>query len=282
MRNPACKSGLYDSESSMSVIKERLAAGKIVRTMHVVGYATPRVIELVGTLGNFHGVWFDQEHSAIPHADLELMLIACRAAGKDAFARVPPTDYATVMRPMEAGCSGVMIAQVRTLDEVKQAVEWAKYPPVGKRGFFGGNVETRFGKIDMATHVADARIAIAGCRFKSKRPKRSRSSTRSRPSKGVDWLFVGPADLSVTLGVPGDFCIPSASRRLKRVAAATKKAGKAWGMLSRDVEHARRCRELGCQLFSIFGDIDCLRVGLRDVGRAIRGFAWIKYDQVSR
>ena len=140
-----------------SIIKERLAAGKIVRTMHVVGFATPRIIELFGMLGNFHGFWFDQEHSAIPHKDLEMMLIACRAAGKDAFARVPPTDYATVMRPMETGCSGVMIAQVRTLDEVKQAVEWAKYPPVGTRGMFTG--ERRIddsARSDMATHVATA------------------------------------------------------------------------------------------------------------------------------
>ena len=68
----------------MSVIKKRLAAGQIVRTMHVLGYATPRTIEMAGLLGNFHGVWFDQEHSAIPQSQLELMLIACRASGLDA------------------------------------------------------------------------------------------------------------------------------------------------------------------------------------------------------
>src|SRR5436190_21488378 len=140
----------------MSIIKERLEAGKIVRTMHALGYATPRVIELVGLLGNFHGVWFDQEHSAIPHATLEMMLIACRAAKLDAFARVPPTDYATVMRPYETGCSGVMIAQVRTLAEVEQSVLWAKYPPMGNRGMFTGNAETRFGQTDMASHAVAA------------------------------------------------------------------------------------------------------------------------------
>src|SRR5437867_907451 len=139
-----------------SIIKDRLAAGKIVRTMHVLGYATPRVIEMVGMLGNLHGMWFDQEHSAIPHAELEMMLIACRSAGVDAFARVPPTDYATIMRPMEAGCSGVMIAQVRTLAEVEQAVAWAKYPPMGIRGTFTGNAESQFGKIPLAEHVAAA------------------------------------------------------------------------------------------------------------------------------
>jgi 4-hydroxy-2-oxoheptanedioate aldolase len=245
-----------------SIIKDRLASGKIVRAMHIVGYATPKVLELVTTLGDMHGVWLDQEHAAIPHQQLELMTMACRASGKDAFARVAPTDYATIMRPYEAGCSGVMVAQVRTLDEVKQAVEWAKYPPVGKRGFFGGNVETRFGEVPMATHIASANrdrwVAI-----QIETPEAVEIADKIAATDGVDWLFVGPADLSVTLGVPGDFLHAKCVDALKRVGEATKKVGKAWGSLSRDVEHARKCRELGAQFFSIYGDIDLLRVGLR-------------------
>src|SRR6478752_978722 len=235
----------------MSIIKERLEAGKIVRTMHVVGYATPRVIEMCGLLGNFHGVWFDQEHSAIPHATLEMMLIACRAAKLDAFARVAPTDYATVMRPMETGCSGVMIAQVRTLAEVEQAVSWAKYPPIGQRGMFSGNAETRYGQIDIATQVGAANrdrwVSIQIETLESVEIVDKIAAT-----KGVDWLFVGP----------GDFMHAKCIEALKRVGAGAKKAGKAWGILSRDPEHARVCRDLGCQLFSIIGDIDCIRVGL--------------------
>ncbi len=247
-----------------SVIKQRLAAGQFVRTMHLTGYATPKVVEMLGLLGNMHGIWIDQEHAAIPHADLELMMIACRAAGKDAFARVPLTDYATVMRPMEAGCSGVMVAQVRTLAEVEQAVEWAKYPPAGKRGYFGANIETGCGTIDMATHVANANrdrwLAI-----QIETAEAVEIVDQIAATEGVDWLFVGPADLSVTLGVPGDFLHAKCIDALKRVDAATKKVGKAWGTLSRDVEHARRCRDLGCQLLSIYGDFDCLRVGLKTI-----------------
>src|SRR4051812_8243662 len=244
-----------------SIIKERLAAGKIVRTMHIVGFATPRIIEFFGTLGDFHGFWFDQEHSAISHQELELMLIACRATGKDAFARVPPTDYATVMRPMEVGCSGVMIAQVRTLDEVKQAVAWAKYPPLGVRGTFTGNIESKYGQIRLAEHVAAAnRDRWVSIQIET--PEAVEIVDKIAAVDGVDWLFVGPADLSVTLGVPGDYLHPKCIEALKQVAGAAKKAGKAWGILSRDVEHARKCRELGCQLFSVYGDLDCLRVGL--------------------
>jgi 2-dehydro-3-deoxyglucarate aldolase/4-hydroxy-2-oxoheptanedioate aldolase len=244
-----------------SIIKQRLAAGKIVRTMHVTGFIKPRALEMLGLVGKFHGIWIDQEHSAIAHAELESLLIACRASGLDAFARVAPTDYPTVMRPMEAGCSGVMIAQVRSLEEVERAIEWAKYPPVGRRGFFGGNIETGFGNIEMASHVANANrerwISI-----QIETPEAVELADQIAAKKEVDWLFVGPADLSVTLGVPGDFLHPKCVDALKRVAAATKKAGKAWGILSRDAEHAIKCRELGCQLFSVFGDIDCLRAGL--------------------
>lgn len=244
-----------------SIIKERLLAGQIVRTMHVSGYVKPRAIEMAGLVGKFHGIWIDQEHSAISHQEMESLLIACRAAGLDAFARVAPTDYPTVMRPMEAGCSGVMIAQVRTLDEVKQSVDWAKYPPVGRRGFFGMNIETRYGEVDMATHVVKANrerwLAI-----QIETPEAVEIADKIAATEGVDWLFVGPADLSITLGVPGDFMNPKCLKALEQVSAAVKKAGKSWGILSRDAAHAKRCRELGCQLFSVFGDSDCLRAGL--------------------
>lgn len=247
-----------------SIIKERFVAGKIVRAMHLVGYATPKVVELVTTLGNMHGVWVDQEHAAIPHAQLELMTMACRASGKDVFARVAPTDYATVMRPYEAGCSGVMIAQVRTLDEVKQAVEWAKYPPAGKRGFFGGTVEARYGEVPMGVHAENAN-RDRWLSIQIETPEAVEIADEIAATKGVDWLFVGPADLSVTLGVPGEFLHPKCIEAMKRVGAATKKAGKSWGTLSRDVDHAKKCRELGCQFFSIYGDIDLLKVGLQTV-----------------
>jgi hypothetical protein len=149
---------------------------------------------MAGRLGNFHGMWFDQEHAAIPHADLELMMIACRAAGKDGFARVPPNDYATIMRPYEAGCSGVMVAQVRTLAEVEQAVEWAKYPPAGKRGFYGGNAETGFGQITMATQVAAANRSQCRPYTRRSRAPRARSSFRACAAAGPKSAIQRPGD----------------------------------------------------------------------------------------
>jgi 4-hydroxy-2-oxoheptanedioate aldolase len=245
-----------------NTIIQRLRDGQLVRVMLFSGLASPKLIEIAGIVGNFHGLWIDQEHSAVPHSQLELMLMASRAVGLDAFARVPPTDYATVMRPMEAGCSGVMIAQVRTLAEVEQAVQWAKYPPQGIRGLFSSTVESRYGKVDMGTHITNAN-RDRWLSIQIETTEAVEIADEIAATEGVDWLFVGPADLSVALGVPGQFLHPKCIAALERVSAACKRAGKHWGVLSKDAEHARTCRELGCQLFSIFGDIECFRAGLK-------------------
>ena len=59
--------------------------------------------------------------------DIELATMAARAYGMDHFVRLPPTDYASVMRPLEAGAGGVMLSMVRSPAEVEQAVRWAKF-----------------------------------------------------------------------------------------------------------------------------------------------------------
>jgi 2-dehydro-3-deoxyglucarate aldolase/4-hydroxy-2-oxoheptanedioate aldolase len=246
----------------MSTIISRLRAGQLVRVMHFTCLSSPKLVEVAGILGNFHGLWIDQEHSAVPHAQLELMLMACRAVGLDAFARVAPTDYATVMRPMEAGCSGVMIAQLRTLDEVREAVSWTKYPPHGVRGMFGGTYEAGYGSVSMREHTERANrdrwVAI-----QIETAEAVDDIDRIAALDGVDHLFVGPADLSVNLGVPGEFLHAKCVAALEKVSSAAKKSLKSWGILSQDPEHVRVCRELGCQLFSIFGDISCFRAGLK-------------------
>ena len=134
---------------------------------------------------------------------------------------------------MEAGCSGVMIAQVRTLAEVEQAVAMGQVSAAAYVAFSAAITRTHFGSIDMATHVAAANrdrwVAI-----QIETPEAVEIVDQIAAMDGVDWLFVGPADLSVTLGVPGDFLHPKCIDALKRVDAAVKKAGKSWGILSRD------------------------------------------------
>jgi 2-keto-3-deoxy-L-rhamnonate aldolase RhmA len=245
-----------------SSIKQRLLEGRIVRAMCLASLASPKLVEVAGLIGGLHGIWIDQEHSAVPHQQLELLLMACRAAGLDGFARVPPTDYATMMRPMEAGASGVMAAMVRNVDQVRQIVQWAKYPPLGTRGLFQSNYEAGYGTAEVAQHVERSnRERWLAIQIETPEAVDCVETIAAVPE--VDWLFVGPSDLACTLGVPGQPLHPRSLAATARVAAACKSAGKPWGTLARSPEHAARCRELGCQFFSLVGDMELVHRGFQ-------------------
>ena len=241
-------------------IKKRLADGEMVRVMAIGQLPSPKLIEITGIAGNYHGVWLDQEHSAIPHHQLELLMMACRAAGLDAFVRVPPTDYPTIMRPMEAGAGGVMAAQIRTIEQVEQIVQWAKYPPIGVRGHYSANFESGYGTRGAVEQIEQAN-RDGWLSIQIETPEAVEIADQIAATAGVDTLFVGPGDLSCTLGVPGQVMHPKCIAALERVAAACDKADKTWGILSRTPEHADKCRELGCRLFSLSSDISLLHAG---------------------
>ena len=244
----------------MQSIKERLSEGQIVRVMFQGAFASPKLVEATARFADVHAIWFDQEHSGLTHPQLELLLLAGRAAGLDTFVRVAPTDYGTIMRPMEAGAGGIMAAQIRTVEQVQQIVQWAKYPPQGVRGLFRGNVEAGFGSADLNQHVEQANrqrwLAI-----QIETPEAVDAVEAIVAVDGVDCLFVGPGDLACTLGVPGQPMHPRCIAALEKVSTAVREAGKAWGALTLGAEHAARCRQLGCQLFSLISDTDLVRRG---------------------
>jgi 4-hydroxy-2-oxoheptanedioate aldolase len=174
---------------------------------------------------------------------------------------VPPTDYATLMRPMETGCSGIMVAQIRSPDQVHQSLQWVKYPPRGVRGLFLANAECGYGAVSAADQVERAnRERWLAVQIETVEALDCLDTLAA--IDGVDLLFVGPADLSAALGVPGQVLHEKCLAALQHVAQVCRQAGKPWGTLSRTPEHAQHCRELGCQLFSIAGDIDLIRRGL--------------------
>ena len=248
-------------------IKQRLEDNETVRVFFIGPLAHPKLIEMVGLAGGYHGVWIDQEHSAIPHQQTETLVLASRAAGLDAFVRLAPTDYATVMRPLETGAGGVMAAQIRTVEQVQQIVEWSFYPPTGNRGLYSGNYEARYGAADPKSQI-EAANRNRWLAIQIETLEAVDQVEKIAAVDGVDCLFVGPGDLSAVLGVPGQVTHPKSIAALEKIGAAAQAAAKPWGILARSAEHATTCRELGCRLFSLSGDVDFFNRGIRAVKQA--------------
>lgn len=243
-------------------IKQRLAAGLPVHIFNIGSIPSPKIIEIAAASGGYHGVWIDQEHAALTLPQVELLTLACRSVGLDSYVRLAATDYATVMRPMEAGAGGIMAAQVRTVQEVQQLVMWAKFPPLGYRGLNLSNFEGGYTTRQPAEFIASANqqrwLSVQIETLEALEVVEEIAAVG-----GIDHLFVGPADLSVALGVPGEYMHPKCIAALERVAAATKTASKTWGILVRGNEHAALCRKLGCLLFAFGSDLSVLQLGFR-------------------
>jgi len=251
-------------EHNVARIKQTLAEGGSVRLFGVGQVFHPKIVEIVGEHGGFDGLWIDQEHAGLTLREIELAVLAARNYGLDHFVRLPATDYASIMRPLEVGAGGVMVSMARSVEEAEQAVRWAKFWPRGERGMNGGNRDGRFGLTPLAEYAEQANAAtFVGIQIET--PGAIASAAEIAAVPDVDLLFVGPADLSQILGVPGQFNHPKCLETIDRIAEACRDAGKPWGIVTRGEEHARHMAERGCRMFVLGFDTLALHEGIRAI-----------------
>jgi 2-dehydro-3-deoxyglucarate aldolase/4-hydroxy-2-oxoheptanedioate aldolase len=243
-------------------IKELLTQGKLVRVFCAGQLCHPKIIEIVGLHGGFDAVWLDQEHAGLDTGQIELAVRAARLTGLDSFVRLAPTDYAAVMRPLEAGAGGIMAAQVRSARQAEDVVRWAKFHPLGMRGVNGTGLDGLYGTLPQAEYMRRANdetfIAI-----QIEHADAVEEVDRIAALPGVDVLFLGPSDLAQSMGLAAQLDHPRIWQAIERVAQVAHKHGRAWAILPRDADYARRCVALGCRMLSLGIDVWALQRGLK-------------------
>jgi len=216
-----------------SRVLERMRKGLTVIGPPFCMFAMARVAEVVGSCG-FDLLWVDMEHRPIDWDDVYDIGIGARAAGVDVITRVCKQGYTAPMKALEAGAHGVMIPHVMDADEARQWARWSKYPPIGNRG-----VDVAGPDADWARGIHDKESLEAYMNHVNKEtflciqveePTIVECLDEVAAIDGVDLLFVGPADLSVSYGIPFDFEHPKMQRVFDLTAEAAAKHGKFWGI----------------------------------------------------
>jgi 2-keto-3-deoxy-L-rhamnonate aldolase RhmA len=222
----------------------------------------PKFVDIIGQHGGYDAVWLDQEHAGLSIAQIEHACLAARAVGIDSFVRLNATDYATVMRPLEAGAGGVMAAQVKNVAQAEDVLQWAKFYPRGMRGVNGSGVDGRYATMQMPDYMkqanADTFVAI-----QIEHIGAVEDVEKIAAIKDVDVLFIGPADLGQSMGIVGDWDHPKIWQAIERVARAAKANGIHWAILPRNLAYARRCVDLGCKVLSVGLDVWTVQRGLK-------------------
>jgi 4-hydroxy-2-oxoheptanedioate aldolase len=243
-------------------LRERLRQEKVIRVFCLGQFCTPKMLEMVALHGGYDAVWLDQEHCDLNMAQLEDATRAARATGMDTFVRLAPTDYATVMRPLEAGAGGIMAAQVRNARQAEEIVRWAKFHPRGIRGINNSGPDGRYGMMPLADYFREAN-AHSFIAMQIENVEALEDVERIAAVKDVDVLFIGPADLSQSMGLPADWEHPRHWQAIERVARAAREHGIAWAILPLNLAYARRCVDLGCKMLSLGIDVWIVQRGLK-------------------
>ncbi len=210
----------------------------------------------VCALAGFDWLLVDLEHGAGGEDALVGQILAGAAHGVPVVARVESSERIRVGHVLDLGALGVMFPRLDTPEEVTNALRHLWYPPRGDRGVAGYNRARSFGgDARSSSEVNDAILGIV--QIESVTALEHVEAIAA--IDGVDVLFVGPADLSTSLGVPGQLDSAPFLAALERVARAAHGAGKAAGILTGDPAATAWYHDHGFSFVSVASDSALLR-----------------------
>jgi 2-keto-3-deoxy-L-rhamnonate aldolase RhmA len=249
-----------------------LAGNKKLKVGHfIVEFATPGIGHIMKSAGcDF--VLFDTEHSGFGHETVKSAIRYMQAAELPTIVRVPSKEYHHIARAADMGAEGIMLPMVGSAAEAKHILNCMKYHPEGGRG-----VALQVAHDDYRPGPTKEKLAAANKRTTFFAQIETADGVKNADAiaavPGVDCLWVGHFDLSVSLGIPGEFDNPKFTQAINRVIAATRKHGKALGRLVPTVQQGIDLHASGFDFICYSGDVWVLHNALAEAVTGLRNGA---------
>jgi len=210
-------------------LKEKMLSGQKVYGTMIRMSRNSGIVYLAKNAG-LDFIMYDCEHSCYDFETLQDLFVTGNALDFPSLVRVPELTKGYISRFLDFGATGVMLPMTNTVEEARDLVKWSKYQPIGDRGYSTGCAHLNFKGAAKHTEVMEGMnsrvITIAQIETKLAVDNADAIAAIS----GVDALLVGPNDLSLSLGIPGDLMNPIELDAIGHVAAACKKHRKAFGI----------------------------------------------------
>ena len=229
-------------------LKKALNEGKLQIGCTFSQLRSPEVATLLAAAG-FHWTYLDAEHGAF---NLETIQDICRAAvnaGICPLVRPAELQYALIARALDCGAQGILLPRVESPELLAQAISWMRFPPLGVRGFGLNATHIGYKKATIPQMIAHMNEnTVVALQIETKLAVERRDELLSVP--GVDAVMIGPADLSVSLGVPGEFDHPKMIEAIDQVRDSCLRHGVAPGIHMRTLPLAKFYRDRGMRFLS--------------------------------
>jgi 2-dehydro-3-deoxyglucarate aldolase/4-hydroxy-2-oxoheptanedioate aldolase len=232
----------------------------------IISLPCPDVADLLSRIG-FDYLWIDLEHSPMDIGDAQQMI---QAAGGRApcVIRVPEVSEAWIKKALDTGCDGIVIPQIRSAAEARAAVAWCQYPPAGRRGAASTRAHA-FG-LNFAEYVATANESLAII-LQIEHIDAVTDIDAILQTPGVAALFVGPFDLSGSMGLLGRIGAPEVQAAIGRVVDACKAVDMPLGLYVVDGASGKAAIERGFRMIALGTDASHLLQAAQRTLAAARG-----------
>ena len=251
---------VQENEFPANQVKKDILAGKAVYgTIALLG--EPALVEMIGYAGLDY-VLIDTEHSPNTMEQVEQMVRAADVAKTTSIVRVTTNSPELILRALDVGAGGVLVPQVNTAAEAAAAVRAARYAPQGDRGLAGIVRAARYGFSPVAEYVEWANSqTIVFTQVEHVDAVENLDSILA--VEGLDGIYVGPADLSQSMGCMGKFDDSGFRRTIHSIIEKTRRTDKWAGIFCFDADDAKYWVSQGAQFITIGADSMIFASGLK-------------------
>ncbi len=229
--------------------RERLAKGEVVYGCGLQVYRAPEIPRLFAAAG-FDYVFIDMEHGSFNLETAHDMIIACKLAGITPIVRVGELQYTLCARLLDQGAQGIILPRVEDPGQLEEALSWMRFPPLGKRGYGINPTMVDYEARTMPEVIAHQnRETLVVVQFETVRAVEAADELLSL--KGLDVMMIGPADLSIALGVPGQFDSPVLVDTVDKLVAKCNQHGVVPGIQTRGVAMAKFWADRGMRFVGV-------------------------------
>ena len=236
-----------------NIVKQRLLNGETVIGTMVSEMRSPAIAQAFKQVG-FDFFLIDMEHGAYDLQTAADIIRVGRLLDMCPMVRVASPHYDLVARVLDQGAMGVMMPRIEERQQVEDFVEAMKYPPLGKRGVSSdaAHSEYEFGPLTEFLEINN-QDTLAIVQIERKAAVERLDDILSVP--GVDVALIGPEDLSVAMGVPGEVGDPSVVAAIEAVIAAAERHGVVSAAHMGNVEALRGLRAKGMRMLMYSSDL---------------------------
>lgn len=244
-----------------SIVLSKLHNGETVFCLKSI-YAEPDIVEMMGYMG-VEVVWICNEHIAINPEKLKNVVRAGRAGDVDIMVRRAFGNYDDLLHPLEMGAAGLMIPHCKSAKMVREIIEQTKFYPLGKRGVDGVSGDSKFGTVPPEEYMRQANEKTF-IMVQIEDIEAIDEIEAIAEIDGVDIIFIGPADLSHSLGIPGDFKNGKIKETIKRTIKACRANGIYCGTSGLDYDYMKELIDEGVRFITVGSDYGMIKKGVAE------------------